>query len=225
MEQRFDSLGNLYVESVYYNTDTPEFGNGYDKFYYRSGMVQGIQYKKNGMDDSVFYYYYENGALFEKFFYSKNERVGGQYLYDSETHKVYRYDFIIEGGERSKFHYNYDPYTKEYKFKGVPIFNLLNFFNGRDVNLSDTVSVDLLIAIPENLKAVFTFRIFKNGKWSKNAVVKPEYFRKLNIHYLTYDIFCENGKAIFVTSLSLYDTSLNKLVYKYNDTTRFNRKK
>ena len=221
--ERFDSLGHIFQEFVYFNTDTPVFGNGYFKTYYKSGKLESIGHVKQGKKDSLYYNYYADGRIFEKFFYKDDDPIGGQYKYDSMPNIIYEYFFRLMS-EGYSFHYFYNPYSKKYTFEGKPIITMLNYFDSKDPNSSDTVSLDCFLAIPENLRSTLTIKSFRDGKW--DSLEKKgnyyEYFYNMPVFLQHY--YCKNGQGTFVTTLKLYDTSTNKLVYKGSDTTKFIRK-
>ena len=127
-KKTFDSLGHLIQENIYYNLDSPKYGNGYIKGYYTDGKVKAIGFMKNGERDSFFYAYYRDGRMLQKWHYLEGNKMGSQYIYDSSNGHIIDYRFYLEGDSSVQFFYKYDIDTKKYTFDGKALYSM-NIFD------------------------------------------------------------------------------------------------
>lgn len=183
--------------------------NGYYKEYYESGLLKTLGFNKNGISDSVIYFFYPSGRI---------QLVGYLYngLYEGATYSFYKSGALESVTLLTKdsirlFRMDMHPDGSIRLMKGKPL-KLLTNRNPKNLHLGESLSIVNAITPIPGLKAVLAIQYKENGVANIDTTVSSfQKFENYDIKIIR-DSFERKGMYYYKAAVNYYRT--DSLIYQ-----------
>jgi hypothetical protein len=231
IRKRYNHNNVLISEEKGIKNDTGFILNGYCKDYFDNERIKTFGFYKNGLMDSIWRIYYENGQILQKMNFSNDSLIGPQYeYYNSGTIKFYHFLMTpCTPNEPMKYAFKLtlDSNKSVYSIEGRPL--LVLFPDDQEIvsaNAFDTVNLNyFFVETPENMTATVTlYSESKSGSRTIGPLLNFDVLPSIKLNNLTYRYPCSNGSTIIKSIYRLHYKDSNRIIVSDTTTCRINIK-